>query len=295
MADQTDQAPEIFGISFAEKVATSVGFFLILSPFVWAAVTRRMPAVPSIVIAAMVVLAAWMLFAWLTTATTLEEDEIVVSGPAERRIKRSRVVHAEALHRSVLVSVEGDMDLEIPFRPKPRWKKNDTRAADAVDAIHDWAGIDNSAPSAPTAEPRPQTIIYTWGTTRAKKVGAALLATYLVLGFLPTKIAEAPDVARWVLLNIVLVFVGSLALYRAATSTVTLQENEVIVKGVLRTRRASRSRVHGASVGPGLAIWVRGERAIQTVAISKGTFSKLSNRRTTADDIVDVIKDWAEG
>ena len=300
MVERNEQAPVVFWPTVANKAALPVVASLMVAPFLWPVLTGRVPVVPSIVIVFISVMFALMVVLSLTTEIRLEEDAIVVSGVNGRRIERSRVVRAEALNRSILVSVEGEASLEIPCQPRSPWTKNNTRATETVEAIHDWAGISETVLAAPKSElpqdapSRTQAVLATWEPSTLKAAGAGLLAVFLWLG-LPVRLSEGSNVVGLVF-YVAFVLVASVALFRAATSTITLQENEIIVKGVLRTQRVERSRVHSAGVGPsGLVIGVRGEKPIQAWAVSKGTLSTLSKRETSADGVVDAINNWAEG
>lgn len=133
-----------------------------------------------------------------------------------------------------------------------------------------------------------------WGVTRQTQVGVAALVVLFpvspyLLGVLSGSFGLWPSLT---MLPFVLMFLT--LVFRCLSSTVTLEAEEVIVRGVFTTRRAERSRVLGATPGyDGVIIRVEGGRALRVWAVQKSNLSTWTKTQTRADGVVRAIHDWA--
>lgn len=134
----------------------------------------------------------------------------------------------------------------------------------------------------------------TWGVTRQAQLGVSALVVLFpvgpyLLGVLSGSFGLWPSLTMLPFVLVLLTFV-----FRCLSSTVTLEAEEIIVRGVFTTRRAERSRVLGAAPGyDGVLVRVEGGSFLRVWAVQKSNLSTWPKRQTRADDVVRAIQDWA--
>ena len=297
MTESTEFTPVVWRPGVASRIVASSFILGFVGLLLWALSSGEVPIPAALVILVMIAMAAFMLYEIVASSVTLGESELVITGWSTQQVERSRVIAATATPEGILVSVEGHHDLNVGYGTAilstPKQKK---QTDEALRTIREWAGVgeiyassDGAVPSTnvlPSIEP------ITFKASLGTQVGASVLAVFVILGLVGQRVADGAAVIEWVI-TLVFLVLASVALYRLATTTITLEQNEITVKKVLGTRRADRSNVSGAFAGNGLMIAVRGQSTIQTLAFRKNFLAILVSKRTRADEVADAINQWA--